>query len=241
MTDNQIVTIDYLLKIINQNDINIKDLAEKSGVEYTNLKAILNKKRVIGDKTIIKLSKALDINYEELRNPPPFTAEERKGKYVVQRKNTYQADTVESPEVIGNSPKSLGKVPYYDIDVTAGNMILFRDNQEEVTDYYSVPKEISDVDFCFKVRGDSMYDKILPGAVVFVKEINDVSVIEYGQVFIVITAEQRMVKYVRRHPTKPDDMVLLRSHNNNYDDIDLMKNKITKLLLVKGYLNNYVL
>jgi hypothetical protein len=36
-------------------------------------------------------------------------------------------------------------------------------------------------------------------------------------------------------------MVLLRSHNNHYDDIDLPKEKITNLLLVKGYLNNYVL
>jgi phage repressor protein C with HTH and peptisase S24 domain len=95
--------------------------------------------------------------------------------------------------------------------------------------------------FCFKVRGDSMYDKILPGAIVFVKQIVDISVIEYGQVFIVITEEQRMVKYVKRHPTNPDDMVLLRSHNNHYDDIDLLKEKIINLLLVKGYLNNYVL
>jgi phage repressor protein C with HTH and peptisase S24 domain len=134
-----------------------------------------------------------------------------------------------------------GKVPYYDIDVTAGNVQLFQDNTQIPSDYYTVPKEIQDVDFCFKVRGDSMYDKILPGAIVFVKQIMDISVIEFGQVFIVITEEQRMVKYVRRHPIRPDDMVVLRSHNNNYDDIDLLKEKITNLLLVKGYLNNYVL
>jgi phage repressor protein C with HTH and peptisase S24 domain len=134
-----------------------------------------------------------------------------------------------------------GKVPYFDLDVTAGNVQLFQNNDQIVADYYTVPKEIQDVDFCFKVRGDSMYDKILPGAIVFVKQIVDISVIEYGQVFIVITEEQRMVKYVRRHPTRPDDMVLLRSHNNHYDDIDLLKEKIINLLLVKGYLNNYVL
>jgi len=134
-----------------------------------------------------------------------------------------------------------GKVPYYDLDVTAGNVQLFQNNDQIVADYYTVPKEIQDVDFCFKVRGDSMYDKILPGAIVFVKQIVDISVIEYGQVFIVITEEQRMVKYVRRHPTRPNDMVLLRSHNNHYDDIDLLKEKIINLLLVKGYLNNYVL
>ena len=84
-----------------------------------------------------------------------------------------------------------GKVPYYDIDVTAGNVQLFQENNQMPADYYTVPKEIQDVDFCFKVRGDSMYDKILPGAIVFVKQIMDISVIEYGQVFIIITEEQR--------------------------------------------------
>jgi phage repressor protein C with HTH and peptisase S24 domain len=136
---------------------------------------------------------------------------------------------------------TIGKVPYYDIDVTAGNVQLFQENNQMPADYFTVPKEIQDVDFCFKVRGDSMYDKILPGAIVFVKQIFDISVIEYGQVFVVITEEQRMVKYVRRHLTNPDEMFVLKSHNNHYDDIDLPKDKITNLLLVKGYLNNYVL
>ena len=238
MTDSQIVTIDYLLNIINQNDINVKDLATKSGIEYTNLNSILNKKRVIGDKTIIKLSEVLGVSYNELKNPPKDYINKitnlNQDNYLEERKITYKAKGVETPDL-------LGKVPYFDVDVTAGNVQLFQDNKEVPTDYYTVPKEIQDVDFCFKVRGDSMYDKILPGAIVFVKQISDISVIEYGQVFIVITAEQRMVKYVRRHPTKPDDMVLLRSHNNHYDDIDLPKEKITNLLLVKGYLNNYVL
>ena len=67
MTDSQVVTIDYLLSIINQKSLSIKDLAQKSGIEYTNLNAILNKKRVIGDKTIIKLSEALGIPYHELK------------------------------------------------------------------------------------------------------------------------------------------------------------------------------
>jgi phage repressor protein C with HTH and peptisase S24 domain len=133
---------------------------------------------------------------------------------VQEEKDNYKYKIVEEID-------STVKVPYYDIDVTAGNVQLFQDNNQMPLDYYTVPKEIQDVDFCFKVRGDSMYDKILPGAIVFVKQIIDISVIEFGQVFIVITEEQRMVKYVRRHPIRPDDMVLLRSHNNHYDDICL--------------------
>lgn len=234
MTDSQIVTINYIKQVIDKKGITISELSKISGVGYTSLSSILRKQRVIGDATILKLSKSLGVSFEELKNPKTFFTENKSDNYVEERKTTYNTKSVETPE-------SLGKIPYFDIDVTAGNVQLFHDNKEVPTDYYSVPKEINDVDFCFKVRGDSMYDKILPGAIVFVKQILDISVIEFGQVFIIITAEQRMVKYVRRHPTKPDDMVLLRSHNNHYDDIDLPKEKITNLLLVKGYLNNYVL
>lgn len=210
------------------------ELSQKTSIDQGNLSGILKGNKPLGDKTILKLSKALDVSFEELKNPPKYFEEKLAGNYVEERESTYAIAKVKTPDLTG-------KVPYFDIDVTAGNTELFQDYKEHVSDYYSVPKEISDVDFCFKVRGDSMYDKILPGAIVFVKQINDISVIEFGQVFIIITAEQRMVKYVRRHPTKPEDMVLLRSHNNQYDDIDLPKEKITNLLLVKGYLNNYVL
>jgi len=165
---------------------------------------------------------------------------------LIEKDNPHANNEVEEEKAIYKYKRveeidTTGKVPYYDIDVTAGNVQLFQENNQMPADYFTVPKEIQDVDFCFKVRGDSMYDKILPGAIVFVKQIVDISVIEYGQVFVVITEEQRMVKYVRRHLTNPDEMFVLKSHNNHYDDIDLPKDKITNLLLVKGYLNNYVL
>lgn len=234
MTDNKQVIIDNLLSIIEEKGINQSDLSNMTGIDKGNLSAILKGSKSLGDKTLLKISEVLGVSYVELKNPDVNIVKERRDKYAIKRRNTYQADTVKTPI-------SLGKVPYFDVDVTAGNVQLFQDSKEVPVDYYSVPKEIQDVDFCFKVRGDSMYDKILPGAIVFVKQITDISIIEFGQVFIIITAEQRMVKYVRRHPTRPDDMVLLRSHNNQYDDIDLPKEKITNLLLVKGYLNNYVL
>lgn len=108
MTDSQIVTIDYLLKIINQNDINIKDLAKKSGIEYTNLKSILNKKRVIGDKTIIKLSEAIGISYQELKNPKKYLLTENiADNYVEERESTYQVDAVGIPDFIGSNPQVL--------------------------------------------------------------------------------------------------------------------------------------
>jgi transcriptional regulator with XRE-family HTH domain len=114
MTDSQVVTIDYLLSIINQKSLSIKDLAQKSGIEYTNLNAILNKKRVIGDKTIIKLSEALGIPYHELKNPEKYSMEHETYNYVSERENTYRADTVVLPDFTGENPQSefLKKLEY---------------------------------------------------------------------------------------------------------------------------------
>ena len=108
MTDSQIVTIDYLLSIINQNNVNIKDLAQKSGIEYTNLNSILNKKRVIGDKTIIKLSEALGVSYQELKNPKSYLQNQNSTTNCVkERESTYSSDSVEIPEFVGENPQVL--------------------------------------------------------------------------------------------------------------------------------------
>lgn len=211
-----------LKKYQQENRLTTQEIADKLDISSSLLYKLYNGERIPQDDVVKKIGDLIEKDNPHANND------------LQEEKAVYKYKSVEAIE------KS-GKVPYYDIDVTAGNVQLFQDNTQMPTDYYTVPKEIQDVDFCFKVRGDSMYDKILPGAIVFVKQIMDISVIEFGQVFIIITEEQRMVKYVRRHPTRPDDMVVLRSHNNNYDDIDLPKEKITNLLLVKGYLNNYVL
>lgn len=211
-----------LKKYQQENRLTTQEIADKLDISSSLLYKLYNGERIPQDDVVKKIVDLIEKDNPHANND------------LQEEKAVYKYKSVEAID------KS-GKVPYYDIDVTAGNVQLFQDNTQMPTDFYTVPKEIQDVDFCFKVRGDSMYDKILPGAIVFVKQIMDISVIEFGQVFIIITEEQRMVKYVRRHPTRPDDMVVLRSHNNNYDDIDLPKEKITNLLLVKGYLNNYVL
>jgi phage repressor protein C with HTH and peptisase S24 domain len=210
-----------LKKYQQENRLTTQEVADKLDISSSLLYKLYNGERIPQDDVVKKIGQLIEKDNPHANNE------------VQEEKAVYKYKSVEID--------TTGKVPYYDIDVTAGNVQLFQENNQMPADYYTVPKEIQDVDFCFKVRGDSMYDKILPGAIVFVKQIMDISVIEFGQVFIIITEEQRMVKYVRRHPTRPDDMVLLRSHNNHYDDIDLPKEKITNLLLVKGYLNNYVL
>lgn len=103
MIDNKGVILNNLNEILKENRISQVDLSQKTEIDQGNLSAILKGNKPLGDKTLLKIAKALEIDYEELRNPPPINAEERKGKYVVQRKNTYQADTLKLPDFVGET------------------------------------------------------------------------------------------------------------------------------------------
>jgi transcriptional regulator with XRE-family HTH domain len=127
-------------------------------------------------------------------------------------------------------------VPYFDLDVTAGRLDRYFDVKESPTGYIYAP-EFADCVAC-KVYGDSMYNRILPGATVFVRKINNLKYIDYGQVYVVVTEEFRLLKYVEKH--QDGNLVILSSENQDkkrHADFAVEKKDILNLLLVKGYWN----
>ena len=86
-----------------------------------------------------------------------------------------------------------------------------------------------------KVSGDSMRPVINEGDYIAVHEIRDMSVIYWGQIYVVVLDDYRMVKYLRRHPK--NGMVILRSENKMYDDIELPCDAIRKLFFVDNIIH----
>ena len=80
------------------------------------------------------------------------------------------------------------------------------------------------------VSGDSMAPVINNGDYIAVREVSDTSIIYWGQIYVVLLDDYRMVKYLRRHPD--DSKVVLRSANPAYDDIDVPKSAIRGLFFV---------
>lgn len=121
------------------------------------------------------------------------------------------------------------KIPYFDIDVSAGE-VSFVDNlvAERPTDYYSIPG--LQADFIVPVFGDSMVDAISPGDKIAVKRLNDLDIIPFGKKYLIITAEHRMVKIVRRHANP--DYITLESKNPSYDPMDVPLKKVKALFKV---------
>lgn len=123
-------------------------------------------------------------------------------------------------------------IPVYDIDATAGSMMrerLFADDR--VVGFINVPGIGADCRI-IKVSGDSMTPVINSGDYIAVREVSDMSVIFWGEIYVVLLDDYRMVKYLRRHAD--EDKVVLRSANPAYDDIELPRSAIRGLFFVSN-------
>ncbi len=125
--------------------------------------------------------------------------------------------------------------PVYDIDVTAGPNAMSRAfTQENIVGYLDMPG-INPNYPLVRVSGESMMPRISNGAYIAIREINDMSIIFWGSIYLVELEDYRMVKYLRRHddPSK----VILHSENPNFDDIEVNRADIIKLFLVENIIN----
>ena len=86
-----------------------------------------------------------------------------------------------------------------------------------------------------KVSGDSMSPVIRNGDYIAVRELSNTRQIYWGQIYVVLLDDYRMVKYIRRH-TDPQ-LVILRSENPNYDDIEVPRSDIRELMFVQNILH----
>lgn len=125
----------------------------------------------------------------------------------------------------------------YDIDATcglSGRDIEFTD--EKVIGSIDAPEINPDSKIIF-ATGDSMLPLIASGDRVVIRKIESWDYFNYGQVYLIITNEYRLIKRVRRHPKDADNLILLRSENSDYDDIDLPKREIIHLFIVENILS----
>lgn len=125
--------------------------------------------------------------------------------------------------------------PVYDIDVTAGRHELSREfTNDNIVGYVNIPEVRNDTAIV-RVNGDSMLPTISDGAFVAIRPVSDPTCIFWGQIYVVVLDDFRMVKHVRRHPDHAK--VILHSDNPLYDDMEIDRTKIRALYLVESILN----
>ena len=93
-------------------------------------------------------------------------------------------------------------VPYYDVDAHAGDTTIFNEPQSEyVKQYINVPA-FNDCEMFINVSGNSMYPKYCAGELIALKKINDLDVVPFNEVYLIVTKEQRLLKYIRKASDK---------------------------------------
>lgn len=128
-------------------------------------------------------------------------------------------------------------IPVYDIDVTAGfGELAHMFTADRIAGYINLPQLGSNPQGVriVRVSGDSMEPMILNGGFIVVREIPSKNIL-WGQLYVVVLEDYRMVKIIRRH--SDSSKITLHSANSAYDDIEVDRAEIIGLYHVEGILN----
>lgn len=212
--------IKYLMKMLNLKQA---EFAKKIGVDSSNLSKYMNGRLPLSHALINRIVVNLGVSKQwiESGTDVPF------GK-----QNALPITTIAPSDM---QTIDLG-TPVYDIDVTAGAIPRARMFADElVVGHINLPDIISPNCRIVRVSGDSMSPVIRNGDYIAVRELSNSNHIFWGQIYVVLLDDFRLVKYVRRH-TDPN-LVILRSENPNYDDMEISRFDIRELMMVQNIIH----
>lgn len=216
--------IERIKYIIREMGLTRGEFANRIDVDSSNLSKYLNGKLTINDSLINRIVINLGLSKEWLTT----------GNDLPYAKVKNAVSTISFDGKIGNSNTvsfSDKGTPVYDIDVTAGAMPRARMfATENIVGYVNLPS-IPPGCRIVGVSGDSMQPVIRSGDLLAVRELTNIQQIFWGQIYVVVLDDYCMVKYVRRH--SDPDMVILRSENPNYDDMEIRRTDIRDLMFVQ--------
>ena len=133
-------------------------------------------------------------------------------------------------------PGERQRVPFYDMDVTAGIMEAYPDTE---TPAYSINfAPVNDCTAALPVYGESMEPGIRSGDIVFVRELHNRTTLQWGEIYLVVTDEtcdnMRTIKRVYPHPD--GQHYILRADNPTYKgDTIIPVASVLKIFIVKGH------
>lgn len=217
-----------LEKIIKFSKLSVNAFAKTLGLDRsTKIYHILNGRNGISEVIASLISTKYNIRYEWVLNGvgEMFENEQYPSKTIV----TEREEDKILPGILKDRNVS---IPYYDIEISAGTVSFYKDYPELPHTSLEIPF-VQGVDLAMPVYGDSMYPKIKNGDIVLLKEIHDKTVIMFGEIYLVITEDYRTLKYIRKHPTS-EEKILLVSENERYDPVPMALNNVIHLFLYKG-------
>ncbi len=210
-------------QLMTQRGVNGRKFAREIGIDTSNLSKYINGRIAISEALINRIVVSLGVSKQWLT-----TGE---GEMF-----TTASGVITSPVSGVMLSSNRRGVPVYDVDVTAGNMprsMMFTDDL--ITGWVDLPDLVDEHSKIVRVSGNSMAPTINSGDWIAVREITNQDIIAWGEIYVVQLDDFRMVKYLRRHENR--EMVILRSENKDYDDIEVRRESIRELMIVKNIIH----
>ena len=124
-------------------------------------------------------------------------------------------------------------IPVYDITAVAGPGMSFFENEEAIIDHIAIGMEFKDCNAAIRIYGDSMYPLYQSGDLILLKNLKKQFYIQWGQVYLIITKEDRLLKHV--HKGNTENTHILKSHNEHYHPFEIARDDIKNIFEVRGY------
>lgn len=131
---------------------------------------------------------------------------------------------------------SYNPIPVYDIELKAFPDVEFFNHNELIAYYIDAPL-FNDCFAAVKVPGGTaMSPAFNPNDLIVLKRVKNFDTIPYGEPFLILTEEQRLLRYIRLYEKESSKCFLLRAENADNDDMTIKKSDIKHLFQVKGRL-----
>ena len=190
--------IDRLRYLIKLSRLNQARFAERVGVDPSNLSRILSGRTAVTDAFVnrVVVNTGVSKSWLQEGRGVPFPRD-------IHARNI----DAENPQL----ERRRTGAPVYNINVSAGSADLSREfTDDRIVGYLDIPG-INPECPLVQVRGLSMSPRLSDGCWVSISPVSDGAPIMWGQIYVVVLDDYRMIKYVRRH-NDPDKLVL---HSEN--------------------------
>jgi transcriptional regulator with XRE-family HTH domain len=199
-------------------------IAHNIGKSRQGLSNYLNEETPIPPEVIVKFCQVYSLEYPDI----PILVEHLESLEIDEEKET-DYKLLDKKERLSKSG-----IKFYNQDAMDARIDFFSDVQEKyVTAHFQIPT-FNDCDYAITISGEDMLPTYQQGDVALCRAVLDRTQINYGDAYLLITSELRVIKFI--HPAEKEGHILLKSSNQNFPAWVLDLNKISHLYSIKGVL-----
>ena len=143
---------------------------------------------------------------------------------------------IEATDILNYGKETKGNITYIPLKAQAGNLVeLTNEIDPEETASFTIPTFQESGLFMINVEGDSMYPTFSNGDFIIIKQIEDLDFIKYGEPFVIDATDGRVLKRIHSH--EKNEVLVLKSDNENYEPYLIKKETINSVWQVRGVMS----